>query len=283
MNVSEVVKLKRAIRNRIYEKLMNNTQNEKIAVSSEFIENAVDTVMYVISKRCNLKIENEETLFENFNEIGDVGQLKRLGIFCINESSELLRMVEYKVKQELNKKKGEMNYESKSLQNTNQAVYQTGVSNEVSRIDNGGNSNGEVGGKATTSDGIQRATNNRVEEQESTNREQLYGQSTVRENDPEPSGGIVTGNDVSTIIKPTNERVAQTTLFSLFNEVEINQASDKYEVGQVVYLENDRPFQIEEIKERDIVLFDLKSSYPISRIESIDNFERLFNQNKLNI
>ena len=283
MNVSEVVKLKRAIRNRIYEKLMNNTQNEKIAVSSEFIENAVDTVMYVISKRCNLKIENEETLFENFNEIGDVGQLKRLGIFCINESSELLRMVEYKVKQELNKKKGEMNYESKSLQNTNQAVYQTGVSNEVSRIDNGGNSNGEVGGKATTSDGIQRATNNRVEEQESTNRENLYGESTIRENDPEPSGGIVTGNDVSTIIKPTNERVAQTTLFSLFNEVEINQASDKYEVGQVVYLENDRPFQIEEIKERDIVLFDLKSSYPISRIESIDNFERLFNQNKLNI
>ena len=282
MNISEVVKLKMAIRNRIYEKLMNNTQNEKIAFSSEFIENAVDTVMYVISKRCNLKIENEENLFENFNEIEDVGQLKRLGIFCINESSELLRMVEYKVKQELNKKKGEMNYESKSLWNTNQAVHQTGVSNEVSRVDNGGNSNGEIRGKATTSDGIQRTINNRVEEQESTNQEQLYGQSAIREDDPESSGGIVAGNDVPTIINTTNKRVEQTTLFSLFNELEINKQNPKYEVGQVVYLENDRPFQIEEIKERDIVLFDLKSSYPISRIESIYNFERLFNQNKLN-
>ena len=48
----------------------------------------------------------DKNLFENFNEIEDIGQLKRLGIFCISESSELLRMVEYKVKQELNKKKG---------------------------------------------------------------------------------------------------------------------------------------------------------------------------------
>ena len=68
----------------------------------------------------------------------------------------------------------------------------------------------------------------------------------------------------------------------MFNELEINKQNPKYEIGQVAYLENDRPFQIEEIKERNIVLFDLKSSYPISRIESIDNFERLFNQNTLN-
>lgn len=51
-------------------------------------------MIYVISKRCNWKIDNEENLFENFNEIEDVGQLKRLGIFCINESSELLKKIE---------------------------------------------------------------------------------------------------------------------------------------------------------------------------------------------
>ena len=66
---------------------------------------------------------------------------------------------------------------------------------------------------------------------------------------------------------------------------QVVRTAEMMDMKCIVFVRGKRPdmSMIELAEERDIVLFDLKSSYPISRIESIDNFERLFNQNKLNI
>lgn len=220
MQLSEIIKMRRVIKNMIYDKLINSDmsqEDKEIMSTTEFIENATDTIVYVLSKRCNLKIENENNLFNTFNEIQDIKQLKKLGIFSINETSELLKRIEHKVKQEMNKKKGEMSNESKQIWNTNQTILEGGTSNQISGIDNGWDIDGETGREATGSDGIQREDNDRIESEESIDREQLYGESTIRENDTKSSGRNVTRNNVSNSISKPSERVEQTTLFSLYN------------------------------------------------------------------
>lgn len=55
-----------------------------------------------------------------------------------------------------------------------------------------------------------------------------------------------------------------------------------YSVGDMVYLENDRPFVIEHVGNHDVRLQDPALAYPISRAESIESFERLLRRNPKN-
>jgi hypothetical protein len=56
-----------------------------------------------------------------------------------------------------------------------------------------------------------------------------------------------------------------------------------YSVGDVVYLENDRPFQIEKIGSRmELIDLPLANVYPISRSVSRGEFERLYRENPRN-
>jgi N12 class adenine-specific DNA methylase len=59
-------------------------------------------------------------------------------------------------------------------------------------------------------------------------------------------------------------------------------AGPPYSVGDTVYLENNRPFIIEHIGNYDVRLQDPSLAYPISRAESIENFERLLRRNPKN-
>ncbi len=58
-------------------------------------------------------------------------------------------------------------------------------------------------------------------------------------------------------------------------EAEQNIDDFPYNVGDVVYLEDNKPFVIEEIGRFDIRLQDPSLTYPISRAESKENFQRL--------
>lgn len=94
------------------------------------------------------------------------------------------------------------------------------------------------------------------------------------------------------IENPANDKLRNARIIQHLKEdtekksKENNQEILDYYVGQVVYLETDKKFKISKIdKEKNIIeLLDLQLAgfMPIFREESIENFERLYNENPLN-
>ena len=72
---------------------------ENIILKPEFMELLVKNTMFQISARCGISVENEDVLFTEYEQIANPKAINILGN-CVNHCSEdLLRIVEFKVKQ----------------------------------------------------------------------------------------------------------------------------------------------------------------------------------------
>ncbi|MDD4415925.1 MAG: SNF2-related protein [Proteiniphilum sp.] len=85
------------------------------------------------------------------------------------------------------------------------------------------------------------------------------------------AGQFLTEAELTQQNEPEDEAPAQT-----------EPVKTPYSVGDTVYLENDKPFIIDNISDYNVRLQDTSLYYPIFRAESRENFERLLQANPLN-
>lgn len=131
------------------------SDKELETLTPDFIENTIKYSIYSVAKRCGIKI-NEESLFENFSTIQDPLQLQLMGAIQNSFSNEILRIVEYKIRQ--NKREVKRNGEIRQVWNENQEEYGGKLSVQIPTISDGRNDNGQ-----TTSE---RTRNNQQETQD---------------------------------------------------------------------------------------------------------------------
>lgn len=195
------------------ELLLNLSEEEMLALKPEFFEMVIKNTTYQVATRCGIKIEDTDRLFEDYKEMANPTVINILGN-CINHcSSELLRIIEYKIKQI---KREELKYGSiKQVWNNSEKEHERVVSNEVQSIDNRGNSNGEIDREGTRdieAEGDNRETSKR--EESSTENERVYSDGTIQSDDRELGGRDVTTNVTGENLEDSKE-VENSTSFSL--------------------------------------------------------------------
>lgn len=165
---------------------------ENIVLKPEFMELLVKNTMFQISTRCGISVENEDKFFTEYEQIANPMAINILGN-CVNHCSEdLLRIVEFKVKQN---KKEEQNYGTREIWSNIEEESKGIVSSEIQRVDDRYNFDGEIRGKGTRNfetEGDNRTTSERTEPGTSNSR--IYSDGEVQSNDRESSGGIATTN-----------------------------------------------------------------------------------------
>ena len=165
---------------------------ENIILKPEFMELLVKNTMFQISARCGISVENEDVLFTEYEQIANPKAINILGN-CVNHCSEdLLRIVEFKVKQN---KKEEQNYGTREIWSNIEEESKGIVSSEIQRVDDRNNIDGEIRGEGTRNletEGDNRTTSERTES--STSNTRIYSDGKVQSDDREFGGGIATTN-----------------------------------------------------------------------------------------
>lgn len=201
--------------------LLNLSEEEEMLVlKPEFLGMVIKNTTYQVATRCGIEIEDTDRIFDEYKEMANPTVINILGN-CINHcSSELLRIIEYKIKQI---KKEELKYGSiKQVWNNSEKEHERVVSNEVQSIDNRGNTNGEIDREGTRNieaEGDNRETSKR--EESSTENERVYSDGTIQPDDRELGGRDVTTNASRENLDDSKE-VENSTSFS-FGKSEVSE------------------------------------------------------------
>ena len=221
-NYEDVENLETAVTNYIATELDNSglllnlsEEEEMLVLKPEFLAMVIKNTTYQVATRCGIKIEDTDRIFEEYKEMANPTVINILGN-CINHcSSELLRIIEYKIKQI---KREELKYGSiKQVWNNSEKEYERVIPYEVQSINDRGNSNGEIDREGTRNietEGDNRETSER--EESSTKNERVYSDGTIQSDDRELGGRDVT-TDVGRKDLDDKQEVEKSTSFSLPN------------------------------------------------------------------
>lgn len=202
------------VQEQIDESLFGNLTDEEmdLILNPEFMQSLIDSVIYQVSKRVGIET-NDENLFQDFNSIKNEKALLILGSSVNKCSSNLLKIVEYKIRQSQNKE--ENKYEIRKIWSNSEEKSKRDIPNEIQRVDSRGDNNGQIIGEGTgniETERDNRTTNERTES--SSKDERIYSNGTIQSNDRESSGRTTTTN-VGRKDLSDNKEVEQTTSFSL--------------------------------------------------------------------
>lgn len=194
--------------------LLNLTDEEELIVlKSEFLELMIKNTTYQVATRCGIKIENTERIFSEYETFANSVAINIIGN-CINYcSSELLKIIEFKMKEI---KREELKYgDTRKIWNNSEEKYERTLPNEVQRINDKGNSNGETIRERTGV--IETERNNREttqREESSTKDERIYSDGEIQSNDREYDRRIVTANVGRENLEDNGKEVENSTSFS---------------------------------------------------------------------
>lgn len=168
-------------------------EEESLVLSPEFVECLIKSTTYQIATRCGIEIQDTARMFQEFGNINNIVALNVLGN-CVNScSSDLLKIIEYKIKE---RKKEELNYGyTRKIWNNIEKESKGTLSNEVQSINNRGNIDGEIGGERTgnlETEESDRGTSENAES--STKNERVYSDGEVQSDDRESGGRNATAN-----------------------------------------------------------------------------------------
>lgn len=203
---------------------------EEIILKPEFMEQLVNNTIFQISTRCGIPIGNENDLFNKYEEVANPIAMNILGN-CVNHcSEELLRIVEFKIKQN---KREEQNYGTREIWNNIKEKPKGIVPNQIQRIDDRNNIDGETRGERTRNietERDNRETSERTEPSSSNTR--VYSDGEVQSNDRELGGGITTtnvrGENLKNNINETKEVETTTSFFEpIVSEELINKVLEQ--------------------------------------------------------
>lgn len=188
-------------------------KEEQECFKPEFIELLVKGTTYQVASRCNIKLQNEDDLFNGYEKLSNPIAMNVLGNCISHCSSELLKIIEYKIKQI---KKEELKYANiRKIWNNNQEKSKGIISNEVQRINNTNNIDGQIIGERTRdieTEGYNRET---IKGTESTsNDRRIYSGSEIQSRNREQDRGTIE-TDVGGENLKDNKEVEESTSFSL--------------------------------------------------------------------
>ena len=196
------------------ELLLNLSDEEEMQVlKPEFLEILAKSTTYQVANRCGIKLSDTKDLFTDYEAMANPIAINILGNCVSHCSSELLKIIEYKIKQI---KKEELKYGTRQIWNNNQEESKRTISNEVQRTNDTNNIDGEIRGERTRNfetERDNRATSERTKS--STKNERVYSDGKIQSDDRESSRGIITANAGGENLKD-NEGVEQkATPFSM--------------------------------------------------------------------
>ena len=196
------------------ELLLNLSDEEEMQVlKPEFLEILAKSTTYQVANRCGIKLSDTKDLFTDYEAMANPIAINILGNCVSHFSSELLKIIEYKIKQI---KKEELKYGTRQIWNNNQEESKRTISNEVQRTNDTNNIDGEIRGERTRNfetERDNRATSERTKS--STKNERVYSDGKIQSDDRESSRGIITANAGGENLKD-NEGVEQkATPFSM--------------------------------------------------------------------
>jgi len=190
-------------------------------LNSEFLQCLSKSVTYQVLKRIGVQIE------EKFNEYSCIKNKKTLLILgtSVNKcSSDILRIVEHSIRQN----KEENKYEIRKIWSNSEEKFKRDLSNEVRRVDSGGDNNGQIIGERTGNSKNKRnnnTTNKRAKP--SSENKRVFDYSTIQSNDREFSGRAITTNARRENLKNDSQEVEKTTSFSLVKNIVSETLIDK--------------------------------------------------------
>lgn len=196
------------------ELLLNLSEEEETQVlKPEFLEILAKSTAYQVANRCGIKITDRSDLFTGYEEMANPIAINILGNCVSHCSSELLKIIEYKIKQI---KKEELKYGTRQVWNNNQEESRRTIPNEVQRTNDTNNIDGETRGEGTRNLETKRDNRETSERtKSSTKNERVYSDGEIQSNDRESSRGIITANAGGENLKD-NEGVEQkATPFSM--------------------------------------------------------------------
>lgn len=172
--------------------LLNNLSDEEEmqVLKPDFWEFITKNITYQISNRCGFNIENENDSFLHYEEFSNPVAINVIGN-CLNYcTSDLLKIVEYKIKK---LKREELKNATRKIWNNNKEKYEGTISNEIQRIDNRNNIDGEIIGERAGSIETTRDNNEEITRtKSSTEDERIYSNGTIQSTDREYDGRVIT-------------------------------------------------------------------------------------------
>lgn len=196
------------------ELLLNLSDEEEMQVlKPEFLEILAKSTTYQVASRCGIKISDTNELFTDYEAMANPIAINILGNCVSHCSSELLKIIEYKIKQI---KKEELKYGTRQIWNNNQEKSKRIVSNEVQRTNNTSNIDGEIRGEGTRNFETERDNRETSEgTKSSTKNERVYSDGEIQSNDRESSRGTITANAGGENLKENQGVEQETTPFSM--------------------------------------------------------------------
>lgn len=196
------------------ELLLNLSDEEEMQVlKPEFLEILAKSTTYQVANRCGIKLSDTKDLFTDYEAMANPIGINILGNCVSHCSSELLKIIEYKIKQI---KKEELKYGTRQIWNNNQEESKRTISNEVQRTNDTNNIDGEIRGERTRNfetERDNRATSERTKS--STKNERVYSDGKIQSDDRESSRGIITANAGGENLKDNEGVEEKTTPFSM--------------------------------------------------------------------
>lgn len=188
-------------------------EQEMEFIKPEFMNLLVNSTVYQVAKRCDIKIENEDTLFKDYDALANKTGINILGSCVSYCSTELLKIIEYKVKQI--KKEEIKNGRTRQIWNDSKKEYERVIPNEVQRVDTRHNIDGKTiseGERNTRAESNNRETNKNTNT--TTSNERIYSNGEIQSTNREYGGGTITANaNRENLGNKSNEEVETTTSF----------------------------------------------------------------------
>lgn len=230
------------------------SDDELDVLNSDFLENIIKYTTYSVAKRCNVKVDEEE-LFENFSKIENPLQLQLIGTIQSSFTNDVLRIVEYKIRQ--NNMEVRKNGEIRKIWNENQKEYGRELSVQVSAISDGRNDNGKTTSEGTRNTQEETLDRERIETKISeTTDKRVSSNSEIQSNDRRNDQRIIAGGDRGKDLEVVEEN---TTSFILPDNTQLDLFNNNFTIQENKQLENIENNEEKFVTKDDVIVESIES------------------------
>lgn len=230
------------------------SDDELDVLNSDFLENIIKYTTYSVAKRCNVKVDEEE-IFENFSKIENPLQLQLIGTIQSSFTNDVLRIVEYKIRQ--NNMEVRKNGEIRKIWNENQKEYGRELSVQVSAISDGRNDNGKTTREGTRNNQEETLDRERIETKISeTTDKRVSSNSEIQSNDRRNDQRIIAGGDRGKDLEVVEEN---TTSFILPDNTQLDLFNNNFTIQENKQLENIENNEEKFVTKDDVIVESIES------------------------
>lgn len=230
------------------------SDDELDVLNSDFLENIIKYTTYSVAKRCNVKVDEEE-IFENFSKIENPLQLQLIGTIQSSFTNDVLRIVEYKIRQ--NNMEVRKNGEIRKIWNENQKEYGRELSVQVSAISDGRNDNGKTTSEGTRNNQEETLNRERIETKISeTTDKRVSSNSEIQSNDRRNDQRIIAGGDRGKDLEVVEEN---TTSFILPDNIQLDLFNNNFTIQENKQLENIENNEEKFVAKDDVIVESIES------------------------